>query len=136
MKKKVGLWIDHRNAIVVSLYNKREDVEVILSKVEKHLSRSENENHNNPYETQQIPADDIKQRVFTGELNVYYDSVVEAIRDANAIFIFGPGEAKNELKARIEKSNLGEHIVGMETADKMTEVEIVAKVKHHFVLQN
>jgi len=48
--------------------------------------------------------------------------------------IFGPGEAKGELKKRFEKECPGAHIVTMETTDKMTEPQIVAHVRHHFEL--
>ena len=68
-----------------------------------------------------------------GHLNTYYEKVISCLRDAESIFLFGPGEAKGELEKRIEKDNLGDHIVGVETADKMTDPQIVAKVKEHFL---
>ncbi|MEW6086992.1 MAG: hypothetical protein AB1498_01645 [bacterium] len=46
--------------------------------------------------------------------------------------IFGPGEAKNELKKGMEKENLSKIIVGLQTADKMTERQIAAKTKKYF----
>jgi hypothetical protein len=46
--------------------------------------------------------------------------------------IFGPGEAKGELKERLERHNLGGSIVGIETADKMTDRQIAAKVRQYF----
>ena len=39
----------------------------------------------------------------------------------------GPGEAKGELKARLERRGLGARIVGVETVDKMTDRQIAAK---------
>ncbi|WP_341529999.1 hypothetical protein WKK05_12210 [Nostoc sp. UHCC 0302] len=46
--------------------------------------------------------------------------------------IFGPGEAKDELKKRLEENNLGRHIVGIETVDKMTDHQIAAKIRQQF----
>jgi hypothetical protein len=54
------------------------------------------------------------------------------MRDAEAILIFGPGEAKGELRKRLERNNLGGRIVGMETVDKMTDRQIAAKVRRYF----
>ena len=54
-------------------------------------------------------------------------------RDAEAILLFGPGEAKGELKKRIERDKLGGRIVGVETVDKMTDRQIAAKVRQHFL---
>ena len=82
-----------------------------------------------------MPADDIRQRELTGRLNSYYDEVVSCIREAESILIFGPGEAKGELKKRLEKDNLSGRLVGIDTSDKMTDPQIVAKVKEHFLHQ-
>jgi hypothetical protein len=61
-----------------------------------------------------------------------YDAVVACIRDAEAILVFGPGEAKGELKKRLKKANLSGRIVGMETVDKMTDHQVASKVRQHF----
>ena len=58
------------------------------------------------------------------------------MRDAEEILILGPGEAKGELKKRLARENLGGRIVGIEAADKMTDPQIVAKVREHFLNQN
>jgi hypothetical protein len=129
---KVGLWIDHRKAIVVVVTDKGEETGLIISKVEKQLRRSGSSPLKGPYESQQVPADDSRQRSFTGQLNIFYDAVIASIRNAEAILIFGPGEAKAELKERLERNNLGGHVVGTETADKMTDRQIAAKVRKHF----
>jgi hypothetical protein len=59
--------------------------------------------------------------------------VLSHIRDAQSILIFGPGEAKVELKKRLEKVKLHGNIVGMETVDTMTDNQIVSKVRQHFL---
>jgi hypothetical protein len=77
-------------------------------------------------------GEDQQDRRFTDHLNRYYDEVISSIRDAESIPIFGPGEAKGELKTRLESQKLGQRIVGIETEDKMTERQIAAKVRQHF----
>jgi hypothetical protein len=47
--------------------------------------------------------------------------------------IFGPGEAKLQLKEHLSRSKvLSEHIVQIEATDKLTDPQIVAKVKEHY----
>ena len=133
MRTKVGLWIDHRKAIIVAVTDQGEEIRLIISKVEKQLRRSGDSPLKGPYESQQVPADGSRQRAFTGSLNIYYDAVIACIRDAESILILGPGEAKDELKERLEGNNLGGRIVGIETVDKMTDRQIAAKVRQHFV---
>jgi len=132
MRTKVGLWIDHRKAIVVAVTDKGEERGLIISKVEKQLRRAGDSPLKGSYESQQVPESDSRQRTLTGQLNIYYDAVIASIRAAESILIFGPGEAKGELKARLTRRNLGGRIVGMETVDKMTDRQIAAKVRQHF----
>ena len=132
MGTRVGLWIDHRKALVVAVTDKGEEIGLIISKVEKQLRRSGDSPLKGPYESQQVPASDRRQKTFTGALNIYYDAVTACIRDAESILIFGPGEAKGELKKRLGKNKLDGRIVHMETIDRMTDHQIAAKVRQYF----
>jgi hypothetical protein len=53
--------------------DKGEEIGLILSKVEKQLRRSGDSPLKGPYESQQVPAEDSRQKTFTGHLNIYYD---------------------------------------------------------------
>jgi len=132
MGTKVGLWIDHRKAMIVAVTDKGEEIGLIISKAEKQLRRSGVSPLKGPYESQQVPASDSRQKTFAGHLNIYYDAVIAAMRDSESILIFGPGAAKGELKKRLERNNLGGRIVAIETVDKMTDRQIAAKVRQHF----
>jgi hypothetical protein len=132
MRKRVGLWIDHKKAIVVAMTDQGEETGLIISKVERQPRRSGSSRPAGPFEPRHVAADDIRQRVLTGQLNIYYDAVIASIRDAEAILIFGPGEAKGELKKRLERDNLGRLVAAVETVDKMTDRQIAAKVREHF----
>jgi stalled ribosome rescue protein Dom34 len=126
MKRAAGLWIDHRETVIVTIADDGEETRRIESGMEKHVrfsggSRSE-----------EGKADDQRDRQFTGHLNTYYDEVIAYIRDAESILIFGPGEAKGELEKRLANKGLGGRIVGIETVDKMTDRQIAAKVRQHF----
>ena len=134
MRTRVGVWIDHRKAVVVAVTEKGEEIGLTISKAEKQLRRSGDSPLKGSYEARQVPMDDSRQRALTGHLNIYYDAVIASIRDAESILIFGPGEAKNELKARLDENNLGGRVVGIETVDKMTDRQIAAKVRQRFVI--
>src|SRR5512141_2983520 len=98
MKTKAGLWIDHRQAIVVIVSATGEEIKQISSHAEKQLRRTGTTPLQGDFESQQVPADDSRQKTFTGQLNTYYDEVIACIRNAESILIFGPGVAKDELK--------------------------------------
>jgi hypothetical protein len=132
MKTKVGLWIDHRKAIIVIATDKGEEMGLVISNAEKQPRRSGDSPMKGSYDPLQVPASDSRQRTLTGHLNIYYDAVIASIRDAESILIFGPGDAKGELKKRLKRNNLGGRIVGIETVDKMTDRQIAAKVRKYF----
>jgi hypothetical protein len=132
MGTKVGLWIDHRKALIVAVTDKGEEIRLIISKVEKQPGRSGGVRSTTPYESQLVPADDSRERRSTGLLNIYYNAVIASVRDAESILIFGPGEAKGELKKRLVRNKLGRRIVGIETIDRMTDGQVAAKVRRYF----
>jgi hypothetical protein len=133
MKRKVGLWIDHRKAVIVFLAGEEEEMKLVKSNVEKQIRRAAGSRSGGPFESQAVPSDDRQQRAFTGHLNTYYNEVISCIRDAESILIFGPGEAKGELKKRLEREKLGGRIVGVETIDEMTDHQIAVKVRQYFL---
>ncbi len=133
MQQIIGLWIDHRKAVVVVLAdNGQEMIVTIQSKVERQPARFGGKHPTAPYESLQVPADDSRLRRFAEKLNIYYDVVIACVRNASTILIFGPGEAKGEFRKRIVKAGIRGRIEETETADKMTERQIAAKVRQHF----
>jgi hypothetical protein len=132
MKDNAGVWIDHRKAVIVVVNATGEHTALIVSKVEKHSERSGDSPLKGRYESRQVPADDSRQRALTGELNIYYDAVIATLRGAESLLIFGPGEAKGELKKRLVRSKLGGRVAAVETVDKMTGPQIAAKVRDYF----
>jgi hypothetical protein len=131
LKAEAGLWIDHREAFIVVLSKAGEVTKRIQSSVEKQ-SRRDGEPSTGRFEYQAVPADDSRQRENTGHLARYYDEIISFLRDAGAVFIFAPGEAKGELKKRFEKEKSASQLISLETTDKMTEPQIVARVRQHF----
>ena len=53
-------------------------------------------------------------------------------RTHRRVLIFGPGEAKTELKQRLDKHPGAGRDVAVETSDKLTTRQVVAKVRTHF----
>ena len=132
MKTKAGLWIDHRRAVVVVVTDMGEDIKQIMSNAEKQLRRTGSTPLQGNFDPQHVPSDDSRQRIFTAELNSFYDEVIACISDAETILIFGPGVAKDELKKRLDGKNLGDRVAGIETVDNMTDPQIAAKVRSYF----
>ena len=123
MKKEVGIWIDHRKAVVVTFEDRTEKIQEITSDVESHMQSSNNRDS---------AGEDVRDRHLGDHLESYYDRVIDFIRNAESIWIFGPGEAKVELENRLKFKNLGARIVGIATVDRMTYPQISAKARGYF----
>ena len=133
MKKEIGLWLDHREAVIVVLTDGREEIKRITSGSGKHIRYSGSSHSKTPIGMKEVTSEDQRDRKFGNQLNKYYDELVAAIRDAESILIFGPGEAKAELEKRLDLQGLKTHILAIETVDKMTDRQISAKVREHFL---
>jgi hypothetical protein len=126
VKQGVGLSIDHREAFLVLVAPDAEDVRRLESGMKKDVRFSGGNR------SQDGSADDRRDRQFTAHLDRYHDEAIATIHDAEAILLPGPGEAKGELKRRLETRGPGGRVVGVETVDKMTAPQIAARVREHF----
>ena len=131
-QKQTGVWIDHRKAIIVSVTDEGEEMGLVISASGKQMRRSGDSPLKGTYESLRVPADDVRQKIVTAHLKLYYEAVTASIGDADSIMIFGPGEAKGELRKHLEKKKPGGRIVSVETIDKMTDRQVAAKVRGHF----
>ena len=132
MRKEIGLWLDHREAIIVVLTDSGEEVKHIRSNSGKHIRYSGSSHSKTPEGLKEVTSEDQRDRKFGNTLNAFYDEIIASLRDADSVQIFGPGEAKGELGKRIDNEGLKAHILAVETVDKMTDRQISAKVRQHF----
>jgi len=121
MTSNAGVWIDHKKAVIVRIQDGVEEMHSIDSGMEQHVRYAGGK-----------PEDQIEHR-FTNHLKEYYAKVIAVLHDAGSILILGPGEAKGELETRLRVESPGTHVVGIETVDKMTDHQIAAKVREHFL---
>jgi len=133
MDRNIGLWIDHKQAYLIWYKDGR--IEVIASHIEPpaHYSggtqlggklnqKADTELHHNDR--------------FRLQLNKYYQQVISALKDADSIFIMGPGEAKIEFqKAMKRNKSINARLLKVETADKMTKNQMVAHVRRFYQTQ-
>jgi hypothetical protein len=133
MSHKVGIWIDHKKAVIVFAAGDRVTTRTLESEVGPHARYSDHA----WYPSADGPRDGAGEKTYEERydqlLARYYDEVVRLLAQPDALLIFGPGEAKLQLKKRISRARrLCDRIVGIETTDTLTNPQIVAKVKAHY----
>jgi stalled ribosome rescue protein Dom34 len=126
MKNKAGIWIDHKQAFLVFADENAATIENIVSEVEEHPR------YTSYTSSEDGAADDQRDQRYAVHLNKYYDEIISHLRNVDSILLFGPGEAKREFEKRLVSKGHADRIVAVETSDKMTEPQIIAKVRHFY----
>ena len=132
MKVNAGLWIDHLKALIVITFDGGEKKLEIQSHAEDHPGREQEIRSLTSCAPRRLLDDDRMERAGTGELGLFYSEVIDAVRDAESILIFGPGEAKEDLQQQLNRARLGDKVIAVEPADRMTDSQIMAKVRAFF----
>jgi hypothetical protein len=132
MTTNAGVWIDHHKAVILLMTNKGEDLRQITAEDNKAAPSAGDTRAKNAYTRNDFVAEDKLERKEERHLHQYYDQVIACLQPADSIWILGPGEAKSELKKRIESKKLRGKIARVETVDKMTDHEIANHVRQLF----
>jgi hypothetical protein len=135
MEKKVGIWIDSKKAIIVSLDGQKEEkITEIDSEVENSVYHNKEGNKGTFSESHHSDSETKFDNRKKEELNYYLKSVINHINKPDYLYIFGPGETKTKLEQKMhdEKSLNKTNLKAVETSDNMTLNEIVAQVKDFY----
>ncbi len=130
MTRSVGLWIDHKNAVIVSVDEHGETVRKLESGAKHHEYRGA-PRPKTAYSAQYNQGDDQLDKQYLLQLNKYYQQVIGLLRNAARVLIFGPGEAKVELHKRMRRLKGAGWSLQLEPADRMTERQIIARVRKY-----
>lgn len=122
-KKVVGVWMDHQHAFVISTSNRSKGGEYdVIHKI----NRSGHEEDNFKNERVELSKE-------TLELKKYFKAIAAEIIHDDAIFIFGPGKAQEEFKNMLKDDHhFDSKDIKLGTSDKITNNQMIAKVKDHF----
>ncbi|NQV23199.1 MAG: hypothetical protein HQ518_02430 [Rhodopirellula sp.] len=132
MKRKAGVWIDHSKAVVVQMTDDGEEIRRIDSDADRPFASAGGPGSKQPDRREGFVPESTQEHKFMNELNSFYDSVLTSLHGVDSVLIIGPGEAKGEFQKRLKSKKFPAHVVELETADKMTNPQIVALVRAHF----
>jgi stalled ribosome rescue protein Dom34 len=119
--KKIGVWMDYAEANLIDV-NKDVQHVTIHSEFNHHmkqeaLERSERIMHNKEHHLHEA----------------YFNEIAEHLLNYNEVLLFGPTQAKFELRNFLNKQHNFHHIrINIETADKMSAHDKTDFVQKHF----
>jgi hypothetical protein len=128
--RKVGIWIDHRRAVVVTIDAGRESRQVLESDLERHAGPEGGRRTSKAYGPQVKDMERQVQDRTQHHLAEFYRDVIKCIGKPDRLLVMGPAEAKREFADLVEHDPaLRGLIMTVEAADRMTEEQIAVKVR-------
>ena len=133
MKKKTGIWLDRKKAIIITLFKYNH----LLKKIESGVITRDRV----PGETkmfgrfgdQYLSLETTKKNRLNEQITKYLKSLIIEIKNVEEFILFGPGNIKNEFEKLIRKDSvLSSKLKAVETADSMTENQMVTWLKKFY----
>jgi peptide subunit release factor 1 (eRF1) len=119
--RRVVVWIDHREAILVTFRGEQvTGEEELFSEVRPHT-------HGGGWAQHRIEAHRHEM------LKHYYEEVIQHLGPVDEILILGPGQAKHELHHSIDHhKGLKGRVVAVRSTSRLTEQEVIAEGEEFF----
>ena len=132
--KKIGIWIDKKNAKIVTLTKEGETIETLMSEVEFFNRKGSSRPRMKSGVTQDVVHENKYLEKEKHQLKHYFKKLISIINDADALAIYGPADTPENFRKEVLEHYklLGEKIKIVQKADSMTDNQIKALVKNFF----
>lgn len=132
MTGKIGIWIDHRQAVIVRATADGVHATTLESHIGSHPRYAARAGVSSHEAEEPEGGEKRYEERYNQQLDRYYDEVIRQLGHPAAILVIGPGEAKLQLKERLRRSTGMPEGIVVDTTDRLTEPQIVARVKAHY----
>lgn len=134
MKTQTGIWIDASKALIVKLSGTVEQVSEIEAEIENAIHHFDEGDKGSFMGTSHINKEKTFDERAKHQTEGYLKDVIAKVKDADELFVFGPGEIKIQLREQILNiKDLAPKLKAVETADSMTQNQVIEKVKDFFI---
>lgn len=131
MGKNVGVWLDKEKAYLISVNGGKHRIEKIESNVESRVRYEGEKKSYSRIGGAFFNPSKKKTKREKHQLNHYLTDLSLKLSGAESILIFGPADVKKELRKVLIKRK-DKPAIYLESAEQMTENQMVARVKDHF----
>jgi len=130
MKTLIGIWIDKSKAQIIT---PEKIIKTIYSNFDPKPRIDPQKREFGRFGKQIISTENTDQNRFKHQEIYFLKEVVSYCKQCESLLIFGPAYMKNRLHKLIQKDYLLKNIpVQIDTAEKMTDNQLVAYIKKHF----
>ena len=133
-KKQTGVWIDSSQAIIITLFDGKENITEIKSGIENKVYHDD-EGHKGTFSGSRHGFNEQKfNERSKNQLNSFLNNVLSQVKESDELFIFGPAETKTKLQDIIYHQKLIDihKLKSVQTASKKSPNQILANVKNFY----
>ena len=133
MIKQTGIWIDKEKAYLINIAEGKHNIKTIESDISiRERFEGEGKEYGR-FGGQFLSMENKKNNRIKKQSVEYLKRIISEINNSDEVVLFGPAEMKTELEKMILKDNsLKDKLVAVQTADSMTENQLVAWVKEFY----
>ena len=131
--KQVGVWMDKKQAFIVSRDNGDYKMDTIQSDLEFFNPRGGSRSKTR-WGPQQVVHDSKYTERENHQLRQYFDQLAGALSNAGEIVLFGPAGTNAQFKSRLDEAHpqLAARVRDVLTSDSLTENQVKALVRDYF----
>ncbi len=131
-KQQVGIWLDTQDAYLIRLNGQEAHVDKVTSDIDTSEVKGGSRGAT-PWGPQMNVSESkwLERRKHAEK--AYFEAIKDQMETVDELYIFGPAEIKIRFeKALAEDKSFKPKVLAVETADSMTQNQLVAKVKAFF----
>ena len=132
--KRIGIWMDKEKAQIVRLIEETQAFETIYSDLDFFKPSGGSRTRSAKWGPQDVVHDSKYLEKEKQQLKTYFNQLIKAIGDADAIALFGPADTNQKFKKELENNHktLAEKLKTVSKTDSMTENQVKALVRDYF----
>ncbi len=130
----IGIWMDKEKAHILSLKGEKEEFETVFSELEFFKPSGGSGTKSAKWGPQDVIQDSKYLEREKHQMKSYFNKLVEAIGDADAIALFGPAEANEKFRKELLQNHqaLSMKLKTVTKTDSMTDNQVKALVRDYF----
>ena len=134
MATKAGVWIDHKQAVVVLMTDEGQEIKKVKSGAQRPAAQPAGSTRSkHKYTPNDFVAEDRLERKADSRLKSFYDEVFKCLQGCQGASDPRPRRSQGGVQeSRSRPRRVRGLTVEVETNDKLTDRQLAAKVKEHF----
>ncbi len=131
--KNIGIWLDQKEAMIVTLYENTASTKMIYSEIETRERIPGESKIYGRFGDQFLNDEKNKENRINELTTKYLNNIVDQLKKVDEILLFGPAQIKTKLEKLIQKNHvLAAKLKSVQNANNMTDNQKVAYVKEYF----